>query len=386
MRVSDIDYARIGLWSHTDLAYIQQDPALRPYYAYPPTLGSFNEELANRQSFKTDRKLLARVLHRQYHALGYELPVLKSVIEDERTFTIATAHQPVLFTGPLFHIYKIAGTIHLARQLQHEHQGYQFLPVFVLGSEDHDWAEVNHFHLFGKTITWDRQASGANGRLDLSGLQVVTNEVSTLLGNSPHGAEISLMLEDALKRATTYAQFHQALLIRLFRDHGLVILDMDDPDLKRSFLPVLKKEIESQFSLPLVTATQSDLENAGFKAQAFCRPVNLFYLSEGMRERLEPTTDGFMGVDSKKQFSKIELLDEVEQHPERFSPNVILRPVYQEWVLPNLAYIGGGGELAYWLERKSQFEAAHTHFPMLVRRNSLLLIDAPTQQQIEKSG
>jgi len=162
---------------------------------------------------------------------------------------------------------------------------------------------------------------------------------------------------------------------------------MDDADLKRSFIPVLEKELTEQFSMRYVPATQAALEQAGFKAQAYCRSVNLFYMEEGIRERIEPIPEGgFIRVDLKISYSLEELLTELHSHPERFSPNVILRPLYQESILPNLAYIGGGGELAYWLERKTQFEAAGVHFPMLIRRNSVLMIDASTSAQIEKAG
>src|SRR6185436_12759892 len=114
----------------------------------------------------------------------------------------------------------------------------------------------------------------------------------------------------------------------------------------------------------------------GFKAQAYCRPINLFYMEEGVRERIEPLGDGgYIRVDSKISYTQEEIIAELHSHPERFSPNVILRPLYQEFILPNLAYIGGGGELAYWLERKTQFEHFGVPFPMLVRRNSVLWLD-----------
>jgi bacillithiol biosynthesis cysteine-adding enzyme BshC len=162
---------------------------------------------------------------------------------------------------------------------------------------------------------------------------------------------------------------------------------MDDVELKRAFLPILEKELMESISSKYVPATQALLEKSGFKPQAFCRPINLFYMDAGIRERIEPTKEGgFIRVESKITYTQAEILDELHKHPERFSPNVILRPLYQEFTLPNLAYIGGGGELAYWLERKTQFEAAGVHFPMLIRRNSLLLIDAATSAQIEKAG
>jgi bacillithiol synthase len=386
MKVYKIEYERLGNWSHTDLAYLKHDPKLTPFYAYEPLPENFASILEARKKIPTNRSLLLASLKKQYAALEYTLPVSDSLILNENTFTVTTAHQPVLFTGPLYHLYKIASTIHLSRQLKADYRDYNFVPVFVLGAEDHDWAETNHYFLFGKKHQWERSASGPAGRLNLEGLDVLIEEVKEIFKNSPFGNEIYSILQKALQKSTTYAQFHQALLISLFQDHGLVVFNMDEPELKRSFMPVLEKELIDQFSMQYVPQTQAALEKEGFKAQAFCRPVNLFYMDDGIRERLEPTADGgVIRVDSKISYTQAEILDELHTHPERFSPNVILRPLYQEFTLPNLAYIGGGGELAYWLERKTQFEAAGIPYPMLVRRNSVLLIDESTMAQIEKA-
>ncbi len=387
MKVFQIDYNRLGNWSHTDLAYLQHDPNLAPFYDYEPRLENFSRVIASRKTFPIDRPLLLAALKRQYKAIDHVLPVSDEVILDEQTFTVTTAHQPVLFTGPLYHLYKIASTINLARQLKAQYPEQHFIPVFVLGAEDHDWEETNHYYLFGKRYQWERSASGSAGRLNLSGLDALIGEVQEILKNTPFGNEIYVILHNAFQQATTYAQFHQGLLISLFQEHGLVVFNMDDVELKRSFIPFLEKELIDQFSFRYVPETQAKLEKAGFKPQAYCRPINLFYMDDGIRERLDPTGDGgVIRVDSKISYTKEEILVELHAHPERFSPNVVIRPLFQEFILPNLAFVGGGGELAYWLERKSQFEAAGRHYPILVRRNSLLLIDESTSAQIEKAG
>jgi len=386
MKVDKIEYERLGNWSHTDLAYLQHDPKLAPFYAYEPLKNNFASVIANRKKYKVNRSLLLAAIKKQYTALGIAPPVSDDLILNENTFTVTTAHQPVLFTGPLYHLYKISSTINLSRQLKAEYPDSHFIPVFVLGAEDHDWAETNHYYLFGKKHQWERTASGSAGRLNLDGLDVLIKDVKEIFKNAPHGDEIDDLLRTAFQKSKSYAQFHQSLLISLFHAYGLVVFNMDDADLKRSFLPLLEKELTEQFSSQYVPETQASLEKAGFKPQAFCRPINLFYMEEGVRERIEPTGDGgVIRVDSKISYSKQEMLDELHNHPERFSPNVIMRPLYQEFTLPNLAYIGGGGELAYWLERKTQFQSAAIHFPMLIRRNSVLLIDEATSAQIEKA-
>jgi bacillithiol biosynthesis cysteine-adding enzyme BshC len=387
MKVNQIEYQRLGNWSHTDMAYLQHDPKLSPFYEYEPVKENFDKVISARKKLPVNRALLLSTLKKQYAALEVTLPISDEVMLSENTFTVTTAHQPVLFTGPLYHLYKIASTINLSLQLKETHPDHNFIPVFVLGAEDHDWAETNHYYLFGKKHQWERTASGSAGRLNLEGLDTLIEEAKEIFKNAPKGNEIYSILQNALQKATTYAQFHQSLLISLFHEFGLVVFNMDEVELKRAFLPILEKELTESISTKYVPATQALLEKSGFKPQAFCRPINLFYMDEGIRERIEPTADGgFIRVDSKISYTKTEIVDELHSHPERFSPNVILRPLYQEFTLPNLAYIGGGGELAYWLERKTQFEAFGVHFPMLIRRNSLLLIDEATTAQIEKAG
>jgi bacillithiol biosynthesis cysteine-adding enzyme BshC len=348
-------------------------------------MSSFPAILENRKKYKTDRGLLFNVLNKQYESLGISLPENAADLLKEDTFTVTTAHQPTLLTGPLYHIYKIASTINLARQLNQTQASHIILPVFVLSGEDHDWEEINHLHLFGRRYQWERSASGPCGRLSLDGLETLIKSVEEVFAKSPHRQEITEMLDGCLMKATDYGQFHHLLLHALFNRHGLVIINMDDPELKRAFVPLMEKEITEKFSSTYVPPTQTALETKGFKAQAFCRPVNLFYMSDQRRERIDPSGDGFLKVESGIKCTQAELLDKLSAHPERFSPNVIMRPLYQELILPNLAYIGGGGEIAYWLERKTQFEVAGIHYPMLVRRNSLLMIDKSSAQYIQKS-
>jgi bacillithiol biosynthesis cysteine-adding enzyme BshC len=386
MEIIKTDYSTIGKWSHTDLAYIKQDQALDPYYTFTPKMSSIPKAIEQRKKYPVDRSLLLSVLKKQYEQMGASLPVPEAVILDENTYTVTTAHQPTLLTGPIYHIYKIASAINLSGQLNKQYPGQQFLPVFIVGGEDHDWDEINHLHLFGRRYAWEREASGSCGRLSLEGLEAFTDTITELFTNTAHGEQIKQLFSDSLAKAKNYGHFHQLLIQKLFGAFGLLVLHMDDPNLKRAFIPLMEKEIKEQFSFEHVTETQRSLAKAGFKPQAYCRDLNLFYMDDGIRERLDVDHGKFVRVESGITYTESELLSELQSHPDRFSPNVILRPLYQETILPNIAFIGGGGEIAYWLERKAQFEAAQTPFPMLVRRNSLLIIDEVTREGIHKTG
>ncbi|MGB4846642.1 MAG: bacillithiol biosynthesis BshC, partial [Saprospiraceae bacterium] len=262
MNVSRIDYALLKYLNHTDLAYITQDKSLREFYKYDPLKSSIPEVINNRKTFTTDRKLLANVLKKQYAELGLSLPISEEVILDENTFTVTTAHQPSLFTGPLFHIFKIASAIHVAKDLASS-TGSTILPFFVINAEDHDWVEVNHFYLFGRKYEWERQSTGPSGRLPVAGLETLIQTIGELFSNAPFLSEIKTLLLDCFQKAVNYSQFHRLLLHGLFGRHGLIILDMDDVELKRAFIPIMEKEIKEQFSYKPVSETQSALEKAG---------------------------------------------------------------------------------------------------------------------------
>jgi bacillithiol biosynthesis cysteine-adding enzyme BshC len=166
----------------------------------------------------------------------------------------------------------------------------------------------------------------------------------------------------------------------LFSDYGLVILDADDGNLKRQFIPFIKEELLKQTAFSKVNET---IEQFGsYTVQVNPREINLFYIEDNLRERII-FEDGLYKINNTKlQFSEQELLAELELHPEKFSPNVVMRPLYQEVILPNLAYIGGGGEIAYWLELKSFFDAVNVTFPILIVRNSVVLA---TEKQLKKA-
>jgi bacillithiol biosynthesis cysteine-adding enzyme BshC len=168
------------------------------------------------------------------------------------------------------------------------------------------------------------------------------------------------------------------LVNNLFGEYGLVILDANDYDLKEKFVPIIQSELVEQKTNQLVNATTEVLKN--YTIQVNPREINLFYLKNNLRERIILENEIYKINNTDIIFTKEEIIAQTENFPERFSPNVILRPLYQEVILPNLAYIGGGGEIAYWLELKSVFDYYNTTFPMLIVRNSVVI----TTEKLEK--
>lgn len=387
MKITHAPFSQFPMLSKMDLAYAQRDASLAPFYVYEPNMESFKKVILDKSNDSIDRKTLVSALKRQYKSLNTEGVVSQNIVSllDEKTYTVTTAHQPSLMTGPLFFIYKIFSTINLSRQLKTTYPEYNFVPIFVIGGEDHDFEEVNSINIFNKKIAWENAEKGAVGMMKTATLSAVLRELKSVLGDSSNAQAIFNIIEKNYTQHAVYQDATQGLLNDLFGKYGLVVLNMNDSELKRLFIPFIKKEITEQISKPLVEKAQRSLNDLGFKSQAFPRDINLFYLRENMRERIVYEDGIYKVLNTDYQWDSLDsILKEVEEAPQYFSPNVVMRPLYQELVLPNLAYIGGGGELAYWLERREQFAAFGVNFPMLIRRNSVMWIDKGSNDKMAK--
>ncbi len=388
MEVKKIDYNKVKSLSPKDLAYIRLEPHLSNFYRYSPDIEHIQEAINDRAKYPINRNLLVKTLQEKY--LGTETTKIQrnniNKLKEKNTFTITTAHQPSLLGGPLYFIYKICSTIHLCRALKNKYQDHLFVPVFVIGGEDHDFEEINHLKIYRNEIKWNIDAKGPVGRLPIKGLDEVLSKVKDILGDSDQVQKIFAVFEKALQKSETYGSFVFHWVNALFAKYGLLVLDMDDKRLKKEFSPIIKKEILEGFSRPIVEKTQNKLRQSGFKPQSHAREINFFYLGQGGRDRIEKEGNTYKIVGRKLTFTKEEMSQEIETHPYHFSPNVIMRPIYQEFTLPNLAYIGGGGEIAYWLERKEQFDAFNVFYPMLIRRNSALIISQSQVKKLESTG
>ncbi|MEM9824052.1 MAG: bacillithiol biosynthesis cysteine-adding enzyme BshC, partial [Bacteroidota bacterium] len=358
----------------------------KDFYKYAPQIESFAQVIEDKAKDPINRQVLVEVLQEQYAVLAPSEAVNKNVsaLADEKTYTVTTAHQPSLFTGPLYYIYKIISTINLAKQLKEAYPAFHFVPVFVTGGEDHDFEEIQNVHLFNKTLTWENEEKGSVGMMKTDTLGTVLSQLKEILGEQALAVEIYRIVEAAHTQNTIYSQASIQLVHQLFKGDGLVVVNMNHSALKGQFVETIKKELELQPSLALIHEAHDAISGIGFKPQATARAINFFYLKDQIRERIVEENGLYQVLNTDFQFTRAQILEEVEQHPERFSPNVVMRPIYQETILPNLAYIGGGGELAYWMERRAQFDYFGVNYPMLIRRNSVLWIDKGMAKKMKK--
>ncbi|MCB0518697.1 MAG: bacillithiol biosynthesis cysteine-adding enzyme BshC [Saprospiraceae bacterium] len=388
MEIIKLPYSEVPLLAARDTSYINEVPALRPFYKYPVELASFPKVIADKQKEPTNRNVLVEVLRGQHEKFSPSPAVASNIekLSQANTFTITTAHQPSLFTGPLYYLYKIISAINLAEKLNKTYPDFNFVPIFITSGEDHDFEEVNHLHLFNKDIRWDSGETGPVGNMKTDSLAFVLAELKDILGDGEHASAIYQLIESTHASHELYSDAAFALAHELFKEDGLVVLNTNDARLKQLFIPIIKEEIFDQPSAPLVSEVIAGLEKAGFPSQATPREINFFYIGKQFRERIVEDDGKFKVLNTDLVFTKKEMEAEIEAHPERFSPNVIMRPIYQELILPNLAYVGGGGELAYWLERGKQFGHFGLNFPILVRRNSAFWIDNSSSKKMDKLG
>jgi bacillithiol synthase len=329
------------------------------------------------------RSKLVDNLKKQYatHGLLDQKEIILTTLGLDSTFCVTTGHQLNIATGPVYFLIKIIQTIKLANELNDIDPSTKILPVFWMATEDHDLDEIQSFSLFGKDIKWNTSQTGAVGRMKTQNTDDLKADILSLFGNSPQLAAIETLLnaynEENLADATFKLVYH------LFESTDLVIINGDQPELKRLFEDTMLTEIQQNFAKPAVQNQNEVLEQNGIKTQAFVRDINLFYLSKDGREKLLLSEKGVQ-IENIGDFTLDEIKEKLSNEPENFSPNVILRPLYQETILPNLVYVGGGGELAYWLQLKQVFETAGIPYPILLQRNSIVFTNATISKKLAK--
>lgn len=352
--------------------YVNKNEKLKKFYSYSPDLASLKKGIKDISAIKFDRKALVEAITGQYTGANISRPSSVISLLEEKTYTVCTGHQLCLFTGPLYFIYKIISTINLTESLKKENPDSNFIPVYWMASEDHDFEEVNHVNIFGKKLEWKSEQKGAVGNFRTTELQALLTELKMIIGETENAKQLIKLFTDAYLGKKNLVDATRHLVNELFGEYGLVVIDGNDKTLKKQFAKFIADDIFEQKNFQLVNDSISELKTLGYNAQVNPREINVFYLSENARVRIEKSDPKYKS--------------EIEEFPERFSPNVVLRPLYQQTILPNIAYVGGPGELSYWMEYKKMFDHHKVFFPALVPRSSILWIDKRSNEQMKKLG
>ncbi|MGK7389637.1 MAG: bacillithiol biosynthesis cysteine-adding enzyme BshC [Candidatus Cyclobacteriaceae bacterium M2_1C_046] len=376
MDCQKIAFEKTNRFSSFFLDYINKSEKVKPYFDLYPDPKNFQKQIDHKKDFP-HREVLVNTLKSQYKDLDAD-PLLTQNIDllgSPKTYTVTTGHQLNIFTGPLYFIYKIVTVINACRKLKETYPNYHFVPVYWMATEDHDFDEIQYFRLGGKKFIWETDQKGAVGRFDPSSIKALLKDIPGV--------------PDFFKEAysqKTLAEAVRYYVNHLFGSEGLVVIDADHKAFKKLFTDVIKDDLSQHSAKKKATEQMDVLSKQGYETSIFPRDINFFYLDQQLRERIEKAGEIYKVVDTDISFSEKEILQLIEEHPEKFSPNVILRPLYQEAILPNLAYVGGPAEVVYWLPLKPVFEHFDIPFPMVMPRNFAMVIPHHIQNKIDKTG
>ncbi|MCB0755473.1 MAG: bacillithiol biosynthesis cysteine-adding enzyme BshC [Flavobacteriales bacterium] len=385
MEVSTVSLEHTGRFNRLILDYLNQNPDLEEFYGFAHELENYPKKIEERNRFPFHRDLLADSLIAQYKSIGgATVQVLKNIesLRDSNTYTVTTGHQLNIFTGPLYFIYKILHTIKLADELNDAYPDRHFVPVYWMNSEDHDIDEVGQFNLFGTKYSWNTDQTGTTGRMKPESLTDFCDQLDEIFSNDEATMELVQLFRKSYTEFDKLSDATRNFVNELFGKRGLVIIDSDDAGFKASFVEHFLTDILKNKPFSLVKSGNLKLAKLNYHVQVNPREINCFYLADGLRNRIVRTASGFHVLHTDIRFTEDEMVEEIKQHPERFSPNVVLRPLFQEFILPNLTYVGGAGELSYWLQYKEYFTEMGVSFPILGLRNHFLLIDSNTSKKL----
>ena len=349
MKKHYFSYKETGLFSKIILDYIDHSIPEDLYSRYLD-IDNIEDQISEKQEQKINRDLLSDVLESQNSHIELTDQAVNNLrlIRNNNTFTVTAGHQLCLFGGPLYFFYKIISTIKLTELFKERFPKYNFIPIFWMASEDHDFDEVDHVNLFGRKYSWETEQSGMVGDFRTNKIDYLINDILKSVTPTKYSRELKDLLTKCYTN-DTLSNSSRMFINELFGNYGLLVLDPADPRLKKEFIPVIKNIM-----------IQSRKISESYKVQAYVRDVNFFKLSKSKRERIVNDV-------SEK---------EIDLDPESFSPNVLMRPLYQEMILPNLAYVGGPAEVAYWFQLKTAFKSMNIVFPMLALRNSVMMMES----------
>ena len=391
MKVNQIPYNSLKIYSELIKDYQDENKGLISSITSFPSIESLSSisDFKLKEFSNINRNNLIEVLKDQYRDIKTSKNVEKNLnfLSKKNGVTVTTGHQLSLMTGPLYFIYKIISIIKLSNQLNNKKTGNHYIPIFWMASEDHDFEEIRSFYFKGRKIVWSQTSGGPVGELSIEKLDCLKLFIEEELGASKSSMAIKTIIKETYFSAKTLSEATFGIVNKLFSDYGLLIIDPNSRKLKETMIPFFKQELFHQNCQKQVKIQIDSLRknyNKNYKPQVNPREINLFYITKGERNRILKTNDGFKLSNSKITFTKTEMKKELIEFPEKFSPNVLIRPLYQEVILPNIAYIGGTAEISYWLQLKAFFDNQNIILPILIIRNSALLVSSKISKRMAK--
>jgi bacillithiol biosynthesis cysteine-adding enzyme BshC len=390
MTAECLPFRQVPHSSRLFLDYLDRTPSAQPFYPRSAKFLSWAADESARLNYPADRrKRVAEILERQNKSWRASAETLENIARfREGALTVVTGQQAGLFGGPVFSIYKALTAVKLAAEAKQ--LGLNCVPVFWLATEDHDLAEVNQADFLSPEGQLERLSSPTHGDQDIpigsvtfgKGISEVVARAAGLLGES----EAVTLLAECYCTGETFGTAFAKLFARLFADYGVILLDGSDPELDRIVAPIYRQIIEQSSELNQKLLQRGEqLQTAGYHQQVRVTATSTPLLAMVDGARIPVHADGTGGfLIGERKHSQQEFAALADTSPQFFSPNVLLRPVVQDYLLPTLAYVGGSAEVAYFAQAGALYEAILQRVTPIVPRFSATLIEAKPQALLER--
>lgn len=316
-------------------------------------------------------------------------------LKSPNTIAIVTGQQLGLFGGPLYTIYKSITAIKLASYLKDKFEGFHFVPVFWLEGDDHDFEEVRSINLINDknqiiNVKYEDGEIEEINRGNIGNLMFNNNIeqlfslLSVELRETEFKSQLLELLQNFYQPGKSFLESFRELMIKLFDEYGLIIFNPIDPGVKKLLTPIFSKEITSyRDHTGILVERSAELEEL-YHAQVKVKAINLFYIDENERLLIEPVDNDFRLKGKRKRFTLDELISAINNSPEKFSPNVLLRPICQDYLFPTGFYVGGPSEVSYFAQVTPLYNLYGLVEPVIYPRSSATILEKGAQAILDK--
>ena len=345
-----------------------------------------------------NRSHIAAILEEQQIRMGTgrEAEAHALLLQHDTTFAVVTGQQVGILGGPLYTLYKIITAVKLADKLNNQLSDYNFVPVFYLEAEDHDYEEISKisiinsrnelqtFQYFPEGKPFEKNPGSVGSIVFDIVIEEFLNSIESELQQSDFKSGVMAQLRQTYKPGVDFATAFTDYLVKILPNSGLIIVDPRDQSLKNLIKPIIKKEILTHSKTSEIVIKRSAALEQSYHAQAKPRAVNIFMQHRGGRYLIEPRETGYGLKGARQRFTEEEMMSLIDNSPELFSPNVLLRPIVQDYILPTFAYVGGPSEIAYFAQLKDVYQHFDVTMPVIYPRASATVIEEKVQRTIEK--
>ncbi|MBY0097775.1 bacillithiol biosynthesis cysteine-adding enzyme BshC [Mesobacillus maritimus] len=381
--------------------YLEGDAEIQSFFHYNYQMDSdYKTRLEELSTRKFYRQEIAQHIEHFMSRFPSSDQVMKNIekLKLKNSVAVIGGQQAGLLTGPLYSVHKVISIIKLAEQKEQE-LGVPVVPVFWIAGEDHDYQEVNHVYALRndkpeKILYPEKNLQKcmiSDTMLNREKCLSWVEDIIESFGETHYTNSIREFTKKALDVSETFVDFFAMIIMEMFKDHGLLIIDSGDRELRRYESEFFIKQLNQHAEITIKVKNQQQIiSKAGFKPAIDIGEdaANLFYTDPITNERVllqyEPINGVFFGKNGEVSLTKDELLTIATEFPERLSNNVVTRPLMQEWLFPTIAFIGGPGEIAYWAELKTVFEHFNMKMPPLVPRLNITILDRSIETDLDE--